>query len=67
MTNFTTNTYEMKRIIVNYSEKISKGLNKPKQKFIKDIQYGLVASGSCLISEISRTRGSSKKGFKIYV
>lgn len=54
MTNFTTNIYEMKREIVNYSEKISKGLNKPKQKFIKDIQYGLAASGSCLISEMSR-------------
>lgn len=55
MNNFTTNTYEMKREILNFSEKISKNLNKSKNKFIKDIEYGIAASGSCLISDISRS------------
>lgn len=54
MNNFTTNTYEMKREILNFSEKMSKGLNKTSQKFISDMQYGLSKGKSCLISEISR-------------
>ena len=55
MNNFTTNTYEMKREILNFSEKIAKNSNKSKNKFIKDIEYGIPASGSCLISDISRS------------
>lgn len=54
MNNFTTNTYEMKREIVNFTKKISNGLNKSTSKFVLDMQYGLAKSGSCLISEISR-------------
>ena len=55
MNNFTTNTYEMKREILKFSEKISKNMSKPEKKFIQDIEYGLASSGSCLISEISRS------------
>ena len=55
MNNFTTNTYEMKREIVNFSKKISLGLNKPTSKFVLDMQYGLSKGGSCLISEIARS------------
>ena len=55
MNNFTTNTYEMKREIVNFSKKISKELNKPTSKFVLDMQYGLSKGGSCLISEIARS------------
>ena len=33
MNNFTTNTYEMKREILKFSEKISKNLNKSENKF----------------------------------
>ncbi|MBQ9319156.1 MAG: transposase [Bacilli bacterium] len=55
MNNFTTNTYEMKREIVNFSKKIADGVNKRTSKFIMDMQYGLSRSGSCLISEISRS------------
>lgn len=55
MNNFTTNTYEMKREILKFSEKISKGVNKSEEKFIKDIEYGIATSGSCLISDISRS------------
>ena len=54
MNNFTTNTYEMKREIVNFSKKISTGLNKPTSKFVMDMQFGLAKSGSCLISNIAR-------------
>ena len=55
MNNFTTNTYEMKREILNFSDKISKGLNKKETKFIKDMEYGIASSGSTLISNISRS------------
>lgn len=39
---------------MNFCEKISRGVNKPITKFIKDKEYGIVSSGSCLISNISR-------------
>ena len=55
MNNFTTNTYEMKREIVKFSKKIAEGVNKCTSKFVMDMQYGLSRSGSCLISEISRS------------
>ena len=61
MNNFTTNTYEMKREIVNFSKKISKGLKKPTSKFVMDMQYGLAKSGSCLVSEISRALDEKTK------
>lgn len=54
MNNFTMNCYEMKRDILNFSKKLSEGVNKSTSKFIMDMQYGLAKSGSCLISEISR-------------
>lgn len=55
MNNFTTNTYEMKREIIIFSRKLSKGLNKVASKFLLDMEYGIAASGSCLISEIARS------------
>lgn len=55
MNNFNSNTYEIKREILNFSEKITKNLSKPECKFVKDIEYGIAASGSCLISEIARS------------
>ena len=54
MNNFTTNTYEMKREIVNFSKKIADGVNKCTSKFVMDMQYGLAKGGSCLTSNISR-------------
>ena len=54
MNNFTMNTYEMKRELINFSERIAKGVNKATSKFIMDMQYGISKSGSCMISEISR-------------
>ena len=55
MNNFTMNSYEMKREIVNFSKKLSEGVNKPTSKFVMDMEFGLAKSGSCLISEISRS------------
>ena len=61
MNNYTTNLYEMKREIVNFSKKISEGLNKSNAKFILDMQYGLAKGGSCLISEIARALDEETK------
>ena len=40
---------------MSFSEKIAKKLSKSEKKFIQDIEYGIAASGSCLISDISRS------------
>ena len=55
MNNFTTNTYEMKREIINFSKKITEGVNKVSTKFVLDMEYGLAKGGSCLVSEIARS------------
>lgn len=55
MNNCTMNTYELKREILKFSEKIAKGVNKPTTKFIMDMQYGIVKGGSVLISNIARS------------
>lgn len=55
MNNFTTNTYEMKREILNFSKKVSEGVNKATTKFVMDMQYGLAKGRSCLISNIARS------------
>lgn len=54
MNNFTTNTYEMKRDILNFSKKITDGLDKPTTKFVSDMFYGIEKSNSILFSEIAR-------------
>lgn len=54
MNNFTTNTYEMKREILNFSKKITNGLDKPTTKFISEMIYGIEKSNSILFSEIAR-------------
>ena len=54
MNNFTMNTYELKRDLLNFSKKICEGVNHPTSKFVMDMQFGLAKSGSCLVSEIAR-------------
>ncbi len=61
MINYTTDCYETKREILNFSKKISKGTNKKEIKFVCDMQYGLSKSKSCLISEISRSLNENIK------
>ena len=53
MINFTTNTYEMKREIVNFSKKISEGSSKPENKFVTDMIYGIFKSKDILLSNIA--------------
>ena len=52
MTHFTSNTYQMKREILNFSNKISRHLPRPGRKFTADMTYGILASGSCLLTDI---------------
>lgn len=59
MFNFTTNTYEMKREIVNFTKKMSNGLDKPSSKFISDMIYGIEKNQSVLFTNIAR--GLSEK------
>lgn len=48
----TTNTYSLKRDILNFSNKISSDLSRPDQKFSADITYGLLAAKSCLLTDV---------------
>ena len=52
MTHFTSDTYQMKREILKFSNKISKHLSKPDKKFTADMTYGMLAAGSCLLTDI---------------
>lgn len=53
MSNFTTNTYQMKRKILSFTNKISRHLSKPEKKFTADITYGILVSKSCLLTDIA--------------
>ena len=62
MTNFTSNTYTLKRKILTFTNKISKQLSKPERKFTADITYGMLASGSCLLTDVvDQLHENSKK------
>ena len=52
MLNSTTNTYTLKREILSFSNKISRKLSKPYRKFTADMTYGMLASGSCLLTDV---------------
>ena len=52
MVNFTSNTYQMKRKILTFTNKISRQLTKPERKFVADITYGILAAESCLLTDI---------------
>jgi hypothetical protein len=53
MNNFTTETYSVKREILTYANKISSGAGRPDVKFIADMIYGMSASESVILSDIS--------------
>ena len=61
MTNYTTDTYEVKREIMTFAGKMTKGLNKPTRKFVTDMIYGIHGSGSGLLSDISRVLKENTK------
>ncbi len=52
MSNFTSDTYQMKRKILSFTNKLSCHLSKPEKKFTADITYGILASGSCLLTDV---------------
>ncbi len=54
MINYTILNSNLKRGILRFSEKISKIFTFPKMKFICNMIYGILASKSCLLSEIGR-------------
>lgn len=53
MVNFTSNTYTLKRKILNFTNKISKRLSKPERKFTADMTYGMLAAESCLLTDVA--------------
>ena len=62
MSNSTSITYQMKREILNFSNKISAKLPKPKRKFHADMAYGMLAAKSCLLTDITdQLHETSKK------
>ena len=66
MDNFTTNTYEMKRDILNFSKKICKGASKPETKFVADMVYGISKSKDILLSNIAEALDEdTKKAYTI--
>ena len=65
MSHSTTETYKMKRGILNYSGKISAPLRKPDRKFFAEMLYGILASGSCLLSEITQELHESTKKINV--
>ena len=62
MTYSTSITYSLKREILTFSNKISRYLPKPDRKFTADMTYGMLASGSCLLTDIvDQLHETSKK------
>jgi len=53
MTHSTTETYQMKREILNFSKKITKGCGQVAKKFATDMVYGIAASESIILSNIA--------------
>lgn len=57
-----TKTYEMKRSILRYAGKITAGLSYSEKKFAADITYGMLASNSCLLTDVAqRLQEDTKK------
>lgn len=66
MNNYTINTYEMKRDIVNFSKKICEGASKPETKFTTDMIYGIFKSKNIHLSSIAEALDeSTKKAYTI--
>jgi len=55
MPNYNTIIHKLKRGIINFCNKLSSSFNRPTQKFIADMIYGIIASKSCYLTEIARS------------
>ena len=54
MSDYTTLSSNLKRGILRFSERISKGLSRPDFKFVSQMIYGMLCSQSCHLSKIGR-------------
>lgn len=54
MDKFNTLCWQYKRDILNFSEKICKGISRPKFKLTTNLLYGMSESNSCHLSKIGR-------------
>ena len=54
MTNYTTETYQIKRESLNFSQKLSENCTKPVKKFCNDMIYGIMARKSVVLAEVAR-------------
>lgn len=61
MNYFTKETYQMKRGILNFTEKIAKNTKKSTIKFTQDMTYGILARKNCYLSEIARALNEKTK------
>lgn len=55
MINYSRLGYEIKRDFTNFSQKISKGLKRPQEKFVHQMIYGILAGNKLHLSEIARS------------
>lgn len=55
MVNYSRLGYEIKRDFTNFSQKISKGLKRPQEKFVHQMIYGILAGNKLHLSEIARS------------
>lgn len=66
MSNYTINTYEMKREIIKYSKKICEGTSKAETKFTMDMLYGIFKSKNIHLSSIAEALNEKiKKAYTI--
>ena len=67
MDNYTMNTYEMKRDILNFSKKICRNVfSKPQIKFVMNMIYGISKSKDILLSSIAEELNEdTKKAYTI--
>lgn len=54
MSQFNTDLYQLKRSLMHFSAQLTRGAGRVQQKFVAEMLYGLLASGSMFLSEIAR-------------
>ena len=65
MNNYTTETYQIKRESMNFSNKLSEGCTKPTRKFCDDMIYGMFARKSVVLTEIARALKEKTKLYNV--
>src|SRR5690625_5395154 len=52
---FSQDIYSTKRSVLNFSSKLSEGMQKPNKNFLMDMLFGLAKGNSVLLSDIARS------------